>query len=49
MNGYYLLDTSDKLEVAEISAKSLIMGASLGKLILIDDKQVEELRMKYLI
>ncbi|WP_297090412.1 class II aldolase/adducin family protein [uncultured Draconibacterium sp.] len=48
VTGDNLLGTFDKLEVAEFSAKSLTMGASLGKLIPINDAQVEDLRMKFL-
>lgn len=48
VTGDNLLGTFDKLEVAEFSAKSLIMGASLGKLIPINDQQVEDLRKKFL-
>lgn len=48
VTGDKLLGTFDKLEVAEFSAKSLTMGASLGKLIPINDSQVEDLRKKFL-
>jgi L-fuculose-phosphate aldolase len=48
VTGDNLLGTFDKLEVAEFSAKSLTMGMSLGKLIPINDKQVEDLRKKFL-
>ncbi|MEN8117319.1 MAG: class II aldolase/adducin family protein [Bacteroidota bacterium] len=48
VTGDKLLGTFDRLEVAEFSAKSLTMGASLGKLIPINDKQIEELRKKFL-
>ena len=48
VTGDNLLGTFDKLEVAEFSAKSLTMGASLGKLIPINPEQVEELREKFL-
>ena len=48
VTGDNLLGTFDKLEVAEFSAKSLTMGASLGKLVPINDAQVEELRKKFL-
>lgn len=48
VTGDNLLGTFDKLEVAEFSAKSLTMGASLGKLIPINDEQVEDLRKKFL-
>lgn len=48
VTGDQLLGTFDRLEVAEFSAKSLTMAASLGKLIPINDVQVEELRKKFL-
>lgn len=48
VTGDNLLETFDKLEVAEFSAKSLILGASLGKLIPINDNQIEDLRKKFL-
>ncbi|WP_163711569.1 class II aldolase/adducin family protein [Mangrovibacterium lignilyticum] len=48
VTGDKLLGTFDKLEVAEFSAKSLVMGASLGKLVPINDDQVEDLRKKFL-
>ncbi|RKD89936.1 class II aldolase/adducin family protein [Mangrovibacterium diazotrophicum] len=48
VTGDKLLGTFDKLEVAEFSAKSLVMGASLGKLVPINDEQVEDLRKKFL-
>ena len=48
VTGDKLLGTFDRLEVAEFSAKSLTMGASLGKLIPINSSQVEDLRKKFL-
>lgn len=48
ITGDKLLQTFDYLEVAEFSAKSLVMGASLGEMVPIDDNQVEELREKFL-
>jgi L-fuculose-phosphate aldolase len=48
VTGGKLLGTFDRLEVAEFSAKSLTMGASLGNLIPINDEQVEALRKKFL-
>lgn len=48
VTGDKLLNTFDRLEVAEFSAKSLTMGASLGKLVPINDDQVEALRQKFL-
>lgn len=48
VTGDKLLGTFDRLEVAEFSAKSLTMGASLGKLVPINEEQVEALRKKFL-
>lgn len=48
VTGDKLLGTFDRLEVAEFSAKSLIMGTSLGTLIPINSEQVEDLRKKFL-
>ncbi|MCW3785292.1 class II aldolase/adducin family protein [Plebeiibacterium sediminum] len=48
VTGDKLLQTFDRLEVAEFSAKSLVMGAPLGKLFPINDEQVEDLRKKFL-
>ncbi len=48
VTGDKLLQTFDRLEVAEFSAKSLVMGASLGDMTPIDDEQVEALRKKFL-
>lgn len=48
VTGDKLLSTFDRLEVAEFSAKSLTMGANLGKLMPINDDQVEDLRKKFL-
>jgi L-fuculose-phosphate aldolase len=48
VTGDKLLQTFDYLEVAEFSAKSLIMAASLGNMVPINDEQVEELRMAFL-
>ena len=48
VTGDKLLGTFDRLEVAEFSAKSLTLGSSLGKLIPINDQQVEALRKKFL-
>ena len=47
VTGDKLLQTFDKLEVAEFSAKSLIMAAPLGKLKPINDQQVEDLRVAF--
>jgi len=48
VTGDKLLSTFDRLEVAEFSAKSLTMGASLGNLVPINSEQVEALRKKFL-
>ncbi|MGB3152753.1 MAG: class II aldolase/adducin family protein [Maribacter sp.] len=48
ITGDELLQTFDRLEVAEFSAKSLVMGASLGNLKPINDKQIKELKEKFL-
>lgn len=48
VTGDELLQTFDYLEVAEFSAKSLVMGASLGDMVPINNSQVEELRKKFL-
>ena len=42
-----LLNTFDRLEVAEFSAKSLIMGMSIGTLQPITDEEIEALRMAF--
>lgn len=48
ITGDSLLQTFDYLEVAEFSAKSLIMGAPLGEMVPINDDQVEDLRKAFL-
>ncbi|MCR8669296.1 class II aldolase/adducin family protein [Aestuariibaculum sp. M13] len=48
VTGDKLLQTFDYLEVAEFSAKSIVLGASLGNMVPINDDQVEELRKKFL-
>jgi L-fuculose-phosphate aldolase len=48
VTGDKLLQTFDRLEVAEFSAKSLVMAVPLGQLIPINDEQVEALREKFL-
>lgn len=48
VTGDKLLQTFDYLEVAEFSAKSIVLGASLGDMVPINDDQVEELRQKFL-
>jgi len=48
VTGDKLLQTFDRLEVAEFSARSLIMGHPLGELKPINEKQIEDLRKKFL-
>ncbi|RCS28501.1 class II aldolase/adducin family protein [Polaribacter sp. WD7] len=48
ITGDKLLQTFDYLEVAEFSAKSIVLGHSLGEMVPINDKQVEDLRKKFL-
>ena len=45
--GANLLEAFDRLEVAEFSARSLILGRSLGDMQRIGDSQVEALRRKF--
>ena len=48
LTGDKKLQTFDRLEVSEFSEKSLIMGKSIGKLIAINNEQIEVLRNKLL-
>lgn len=48
ITGDKLLQTFDYLEVAEFSAKSIVLGHSLGEMVPINDEQVEDLRKKFL-
>ncbi|WP_417444162.1 class II aldolase/adducin family protein [Joostella sp.] len=48
ITGDKLLQTFDYLEVAEFSAKSIVLGNSLGEMVPINDNQVEDLRKKFL-
>jgi L-fuculose-phosphate aldolase len=48
ITGDKLLQTFDYLEVAEFSAKSIVLGHSLGDMVPINDEQVEDLRKKFL-
>lgn len=48
VTGDKLLQTFDRLEVAEFSARSLIMGHPLGTLTPINNEQIEDLRRKFL-
>ena len=45
--GANLLEAFDRLEVAEFSARSLIMGYALGEVRPIEDQRVEDLRRKF--
>ena len=47
VTGDKLINTFDRLEVADFSARSLIMAAPVGKLHPINDEQVEELRKAF--
>jgi len=47
VTGDKLLQTFDRLEVAEFSAKSLVMAAPMGALKPISDEQIEELRIAF--
>ena len=48
VTGDKLLQTFDRLEVAEFSARSLIMSHPLGTLVPINEDQIEDLRKKFL-
>lgn len=48
VTGNQLLQTFDRLEVAEFSAKSLILSKSIGDLVPINERQIEDLRKKFL-
>ena len=48
VTGDKLLQTFDRLEVAEFSARSLIMSHPLGELVPINEDQIEDLRKKFL-
>lgn len=48
VSGNSLLHAFDRLEVAEFSARSLIQSKSLGEMVPINAKQIEELREKFL-
>ncbi|QGW28641.1 class II aldolase/adducin family protein [Phnomibacter ginsenosidimutans] len=48
VTGDKLLQTFDYLEVAEFSAKSLVLAASLGEMVPISDEQVEDLRKAFI-
>lgn len=48
VTGNELLDTFDRLEVAEFSAKSLTMSKPLGSMTPINEEQIRDLRKKFL-
>lgn len=48
ITGDKLIQTFDYLEVAEFSAKSIVLGSSLGKMVPMNDEQVEDLRKAFL-
>jgi len=48
VTGDTLLETFDRLEVAEFSARSLIFGHSLGELVPIDEVQMKELHRQFI-
>lgn len=48
ITGNSLLQTFDRLEVAEFSANSILMSHALGEMVPISDEQVEALRKKFL-
>ena len=47
MTGNSLLQAFDRLEVAEFSAKSLVMGTALGTFTPISNREIEELKMAF--
>ena len=47
VTGDRLINTFDRLEVADFSARSLIMAAPMGKLNPINDEEIEELRVAF--
>ena len=47
VTGNQLLQTFDRLEVAEFSAKSLVMASSIGQLQPINQQQIEDLRKAF--
>jgi L-fuculose-phosphate aldolase len=48
ITGDKLLQTFDRLEVAEFSAKSIVMAKPIGELLPINDMQIAELRKVFL-
>lgn len=49
VTGDKILNTFDRLEVAEFSAKSLTMSNSVGTLVPINQEQIDDLRKKFLL
>ena len=47
MTGSGLLEAFDRLEVAEFTARSLLMSRSLGELSRISDRQIDELKKQF--
>ena len=47
MTGDRLINTFDKLEVADFSARSLIMAAPVGRLNPITDAEIDDLRVAF--
>ena len=47
VTGDKLINTFDKLEVADFSARSLVMAAPVGKLNPITDEEIEDLRVAF--
>jgi L-fuculose-phosphate aldolase len=48
ITGSSLLETFDRLEVAEFSARSLTQSKVLGKMVPIQDREIEDLKKKFL-
>lgn len=48
ITGKSLMETFDRLEVAEFSARSLTQSVRLGKLVPIKDKEIDDLKKKFL-
>jgi L-fuculose-phosphate aldolase len=48
ITGNKLLQTFDRLEVAEFSAKSIVLSAPIGKMVPINNEQIEDLRKAFL-
>lgn len=48
VTGGSILETFDRLEVAEFSARSLTLSASIGHLVPINEQEIEDLKKKFL-